>query len=120
MNLKTIATASAALLMLSGAAFAQATSGGATSGTAGKNGSGPTFASDNERMMYEQNRDSLSGFFTDDTMGTLRSEEERRAAWAAMDEGKQTAMRDVCQQAMDDSGSYGESTTTICTSVMGR
>lgn len=119
MNIKTIATASAALLFVTGAAFAQASG----TGNSSKGGSGTQigpFASEKEQGMYESNREALSGFFTDDTMTTLRSEEEMNTAWTGMDATQQASLRSACQQAMDDSGSYGASTSSICTNVMGR
>jgi hypothetical protein len=115
MNFKTIATASVALLMLSGASFAQT-----ASGTNGQNGSGPniTFQSDNEKMMYEQNMNSMSGFFTDDTMATLKPEAEVKAQFEAMGADDKAGMKTACQKAMEDRGSYGTVTTSLCQQVM--
>ena len=118
MTFKKLATASAALLFVTGAALAQ-------TGTANssKNGSGnnlPPFASENEQMMYEKNKDALAAFFTDDTVTTLRSDDEMKQSWASMDQGQQAGLRAACQQAMDDADSYGKSTNAICTNVMGR
>ncbi|MCO5162394.1 MAG: hypothetical protein M9939_14775 [Mesorhizobium sp.] len=118
MTLRKLASASAALLFVTGAALAQTGTANNSKGGSGTNL--PPFASENEQMMYEQNKDALAAFFTDDTMTTLRSEDEIKQSWASMDQGQQAGLRAACQQAMDDSGSYGESTNTICTNVMGR
>jgi len=116
MNFKTIATASAALLMLTGASFAQQ----APAGTAPTAQGAPVFASDAEKAMYESNKDAMGGFFTDGTMATLRSDDEMKAAWTGMDEGKQAGLRAACQTAMDAKEGYGASTSAICTNVLGR
>jgi len=121
MNLKTLATTTMALCFVAGAAFAQATGGAA--GTTDKGGSGTNiapFASEQEKMMYDENKDMLSGFFTDDTMTTLRSDDEIGQSFAAMDPDKQKGLRAACQTAMDDKDSYNDTTASLCTNLMGR
>lgn len=116
MNLKTIGTASVAFLMLTGASFAQQ----APTGTAPTAQGAAVFASEQEKAMYEANKDAMTGFFTDDSMATLRTDDEMKAAWVAMDEGKQAGLRSACQTAMDAKEGYGASTSAICTNVLGR
>lgn len=113
MNFKTLAMASATVLMLSGATFAQQ----APQGTAPTAQGQPNFASDDERMMYEQNMTSMGGFFTDETMSTLRTEDEVRSTFSAMDAESQAGMKTACQRAMENRGSYGTVTTTLCQHV---
>jgi hypothetical protein len=76
------------------------------------------FASDDERAMYNDNRDIMSAFFTDETMATMRSEEEVKSAFAAMDRDSQAGMKDACTKAMENRGSYGTVTTSLCTQIM--
>jgi hypothetical protein len=115
MNLKTIATASAALMMLTGASFAQQ----APAGTAPSAQGTPVFASDAEKAMYESNMQSMGGFFTDGTMSTLKSDDEVKSTFSAMDADSQAGMKDACNKAMEDRGSYGTVTTALCQQVMG-
>lgn len=114
MNFKTIATASVALLMLSGASIAQQ----APQGTAPTAQGAPTFASDNEKMMYESNMESMSGFFTDGTMATLKPDAEVKATFEAMGAEDKAGMKSACEKAMEDRGSYGTVTTALCQQVM--
>lgn len=116
MNLKTFAFASAAVVMLTGASFAQQ----APAGTAPTAQGAPAFASDKEKAMYEANMETMGGFFTDASMSTLRSDDEMKAAWTGMNEGQQAGLRAACQTAMDEKEGYGPSTSAICTNVLGR
>lgn len=115
MTFKTIVTASAALLMLTGASLAQQ----APTGTAPTAQGAPVFASDTEKAMYESNMKSMGGFFTDGTMSTLKTDAEVKETFAAMDADSQAGMKDACNKAMEDRGSYGTVTTTLCQQVMG-
>lgn len=119
MTFKSIATASIALAMLASPALAQ------NSGTGAGNGSGSgtsiqaqTYASDAEKMMYDENRAAWSGFFTDESMSTLKTDDEVRAAFNAMDGASQAGMKSSCEKAAEDRGSYGTVTNSLCDSVM--
>jgi hypothetical protein len=104
-----------ALCFVAGAAIAQ-TSGAATSNDA-KGGSGTNigpFASEAEQTMYEENKAAMSGFFTDETMQTLKSDEEISTAFQAMDAEGQAGMKSACQKAAEDRGSYGTVTVSLC------
>ncbi|MCR5856115.1 hypothetical protein [Mesorhizobium sp. J428] len=114
MKFKTVAAATAAFLMLAGASFAQQ----APQGTAPTAQGTPAFASDAEKAMYEQNMKSMSGFFTDQTMGTLKPDAEVKATFEAMDADSQAGMKSACEKAMSDRGSYGTVTTALCQQVM--
>lgn len=107
MYLKTLATASVALVAFAGASFAQQ----APSGT-------PPFTSAQEQAMYEENRDMMTGFFTDDTFTTLRSDDEVASAFSAMDADTQAGMKSACERAAEDRGSYGTVTNALCAQVM--
>lgn len=117
MTFKTIATTSAALLLLAGTALAQTQP--TAPGAAEKSGSGPSiqWTSDQEKMMYESNRDALAGFFTDDTMATLKSDAEVKQTFSALDMNTQGEIKKACDDAMSNRGSYGTVTTTLCTQV---
>jgi hypothetical protein len=114
MNLKTIATASAAFLMLAGASLAQTASQGQAKGPVGT----PKFASEAEQMMYEQNMNTMSGFFTDESMAELRPDADVKSQFEAMGADDRAGMKSACERAMMDRGSYGTVTTTLCTQVM--
>jgi hypothetical protein len=107
MKFKTIAAASAALFMFTGASMAQQ----APQGT-------PPFASESEKAMYEENKAAMSGFFTDDTMSTLKPDADVKATFEAMDAESQAGMKSACEKAMQDRGSYGTVTTALCQQVM--
>ena len=117
--LKTLATTTAALCFVAGAAIAQTNAGGA--GTSNQGGSGTNigpFASENEQMMYEDNMDAMGVFFTDDTMKTLKSDDEITTAFEAMDSEGQAGMKSACQKAAEDRGSYGTVTNALCDRIM--
>lgn len=113
--LKTLATTTMALCFVTGAAIAQ------TGGTDAQGGSGTSigpFASENEQMMYEQNMDAMSGFFTDDTMQSLKTDDEIRSTFETMDADSQAGMKSACEKAAEDRGSYGTVTNALCDQVM--
>lgn len=114
MNFKTIAMASATVLMLTGASLAQS----APQGTKPNEQGQPAFTSDDERMMYEQNMTSMGGFFTDESMSTLRTDDEIKGTFEAMDADSQAGMKTACERAMENRGSYGTVTTSLCQKVM--
>ncbi len=119
---KTLAAATMSLSLLTGAAFAQATQDDgktpAVSGTTqGEGVSKMTFASDNERMMMEENMERMRAFFTDDTMTTMRSEDEVRTAFSAMGDTDRAGIKDSCDRALQDRGSYGTVTLGLCDQI---
>ncbi len=69
-------------------------------------------------MMYEENMDAMGVFFTDDTMQTLKSEDEIKTAFEAMDSEGQAGMKSACQKAAEDRGSYGTVTNALCDQIM--
>lgn len=74
----------------------------------------PAYASDDERMLYENNRAMMSGFFTDETMMTPKSDAEVKSAFEAMGADDQASMKRACEQAMQNRGSYGSVTISLC------
>lgn len=117
MTMKLIAASALALAMTAGAAFAQtqATEGGDPANTTASTNTDSMWASDEERMMYEDNRDTMVVFFTDDTMSELKPEAEIQAAFEAMGADSQAEMKTACERASQgQSGSYGSVTTALC------
>jgi hypothetical protein len=102
-----IAAASIVALTVSGAAFAQ--------GTPAKNDMErtATWQSDEERMMYENDRDLYAPFFNDD-WSAYRTDDEIRDAFAAMGADDQASMREACDRAALNPGSYGTVTNGLC------
>lgn len=99
MNFKTL-VAAAAIVAFTGPALAQTTSA-TTSNSAGQRLQ-PT---QGEMTMFEANPELWSGFFTDDTWMTPRSEAEITAAWSAMNADQQAEMKAACEEQNADASS---------------
>ena len=95
MNMKTL-FAAAAIVAFAGPALAQTTA--ATSNSAGQRLQ-PT---QGEMEMFQANPEMWSGFFTDDTWTTPRSQEEITAAWAAMNADQQAELKAACEEQNSD------------------
>lgn len=122
MSIKLLTAAALALSLAAGTAVAQTATGSsndaATTGTgqASTNPSaeGPEWTSDQERMMYEENATMMSGFFTDETMTTLKPEAELKANFEAMGADDQAAMKSACERAKSSRDAYGSVTASLC------
>jgi hypothetical protein len=110
---KLLTSAAVALALSAGIAFAQTDTQQTQSGPAGTADT-TVFASDTERQMYEENRVMLGGFFTDDSISELRTEDEIKATFEAMGADDQASMKTACERAATDRGSYGSVTSTLC------
>lgn len=120
MNFKTIATASAALLFVAGAAVAQTSSGKSSGTSANDSGSGTHFdfaASEKEQALYEHNKDVLAPFFTDKSMKALKPEKEVKSEYAAMDAANKDKVKAACEDTYMDRGKYRTETTTLCDAI---
>jgi len=102
-----IAAASILALAVSGSAFAQGTP--AMSGL----DRNATWQTDEERMMYEDNRERYAPFFNDDWT-QYRSDDEVRTAFEAMGAEDQAGVRAACERAALNPGSYGTVTNGLC------
>lgn len=94
MKLKLASAAALALMLAGGAAYAQTAT---------------TTAPDTTQADKLQPLDDpamMKPFFTDDSMSTMRSDEEMKTAWTAMSAEHQKAMKDQC--ATTDSIKYKE------------
>lgn len=102
-----VAAASILALAVSGSAFAQ--------GTPAKNAMErtATWQSDEERMMYENDRARYTPFFNDD-WSEYRSDDEIRTAFDAMGADDQDGVRKACDRAALNPGSYGTVTNGLC------
>ena len=125
--MKIVLTAAALALALSGAAYAQSGSGASSSGNSSsatttpmqaQEEGGMQYKSDAEKMMWEKNSSMMAPFFTDNSMKTMKSDADVKAAFAAMDADNQKEMKTACEKAMEDRASYGNVTTSLCTQVM--
>jgi hypothetical protein len=72
-----------------------------------------TYASDEERMMYENDRERYTPFFNED-WSEMRSDEEISSAFDAMGTEDQESIRASCQRAAQNRGSYGTVTSSLC------
>lgn len=118
---KTLAAATMSLSLLTGAAFSQAVQAdGDTPAVSGETQGEMTFTSDAERAMFESRMEIMGGFFTDETMTTLRTEEEMGTAFSSLSLEEQQAFRDDCTNVTGDtSNAYGMSVVELCTTVGG-
>jgi hypothetical protein len=134
MKLKLL-TATALALSLAAAPVAFAQSGGSigsgTTGDASGESNQPTVKTDqgttsstgtNEGMtdadkkFYTDNT-TMSGFFTDDSMGTMKSEAEVKAAFEAMGAEDQAGVKSACEAVQNDRGSHGPVTIALCQQI---
>lgn len=74
------------------------------------------FASEAEADMYADT-EMWSPFYTDDTWGELRTEEEIADAFTGTDEMTQGELRAACDRVQEQSGSYGQVTITLCSQI---
>ena len=118
MNTKLLATAAIAAFLTAGSAMAQ-TSGATASDSASTatQADAPDYASDDEKMMYTDNKDMMAAFFTDESMTTLKSDEEVKTAFDAMGAEDQAQMKSACERAMNNRGSYGTVTAGLCQQI---
>jgi hypothetical protein len=84
-----ILLAASMALMMAGASFAQETS---STSASDRGGSDPA---------NYLNSPSVHQFYTDDSMTTLRSKEEIKAAWEAMSEEDQASLSTACEANTD-------------------
>ena len=101
MKINILSAAALSLALMSGAAFAQA-----TSSTASDN---PSQNTESDAVILG-NKEKMATFYTDDTMATLRADTELQAAWQAMTPEDQTAFRADCEVLSKGGG--GEPRTT--------
>lgn len=107
-----LATTSAVFMLCASAAFAQETQ----SVDRGEL-STPPFSSVDEQTMYETNPEWWSGFYTDETMTGLRTNDEIRDSFATMDRDSQAGIKQACERAAENPGSYGTVTVDLCQQV---
>ena len=104
-----IITAMVLSLALGGAAFAQTSGGGAT-------GTGAPGANDPMNTMKTWDAKVGQAFYTDSTMGTLRSESEIKANWANLSSEQQAKVKADCT-SMSASMPAKDKGTTASTSA---
>ncbi len=121
MNIKTLGLSTMAACFVAGAAI-MPTVGVANAAGTGDNG--PTagmktapYKSDDEKMMYEKNAKMMRPFFTDDSMTKMKSPEDVKKTFAAMDADSQAGMKSACQTAGEKRGSYGSVTVALCSAI---
>jgi hypothetical protein len=83
----------------------------------GTTGSIGNWASEDERSMYEDDREMWSNFFTDDSMTTAKEEAEIRAAFSAMGADDQASIKAACDRVDQQRGSYGSVTQGLCSQI---
>ncbi|MGE0500488.1 MAG: hypothetical protein AB7I79_02400 [Rhizobiaceae bacterium] len=127
MNLKLITAAALALSFAAAPALAQ------DSGSTGDSNGGAspsveidpnTSASTNgnadwtdaERTMYGES-DLWAGFYTDNSMTTLKSDAEIQAMFSTMGADDQAGIKASCDRVNQNRGSFGSVTTGLCAQV---
>ncbi len=112
--------ASAALAAMSATAFAQtdsAAGAGVSGGTNAESANAMTFASEDEETMWTNNMEYMGGFFTDETMTEMRSEEEITTAYGGLTTEQQEQLKADCDAAELNRGNYGEVSLTLCSQL---
>ncbi len=71
---------------------------------------------DAERSMYGEGA-WWSGFYTDNTMSTLKADADVQATFSAMGAEDQAGMKAACDRVKMDQGSYGSVTQALCAQV---
>jgi hypothetical protein len=112
-----IILASAVIAAMSGTAFAQTGSATAGGGVNSESANAMTYASDAEETMWTSNAEYMGGFFTDDTMAELRSEEEITTAYGGLTADQQAKLKADCEAAELNRGDYGEVSLTLCSQL---
>ncbi|MBX3578831.1 MAG: hypothetical protein KF723_16665 [Rhizobiaceae bacterium] len=107
MSIKLLSAAALSLALMGGAAYAQA-----TSSTSSDNPSQNT-ASD---AVILGNKDKMGAFYTDESMATLKTDDEMRTAWSGLTAEDQTAFRSECQ-ALTQQDSEAATTDPMSPSV---
>ena len=110
MRMKLLTALALSTALMAGPAMAQTTS--ATS----KNASGPNFMSQEEQMMYEDNAD-FAGFFTDETLSELRSDEDIGVAYNELSEDRQDVLQRNCKKTFENRASYGAASLALCSKL---
>ncbi len=120
--MKRMLTVAAALMFAGGVAFAQdgggagGAEGGAGAGAGADTGGGAAGQGQPEGSGATDPGNYLTGpninrFYSDDTMSTLRSDDEVRSNWDAMSEADRNNLRQACQ------GNTDARYTSLCDSV---
>lgn len=122
-----MAVAAVSLALMGGAGFAQqapkiqgnvsesAKEGNMTDTTASIDNR--EWTSDAERGWYEENRERIAAFFTDESMMEMRSDTEVRETFAAMGAEDQGEIKAACDRIENDRGSYGQVTHGLCAQI---
>ena len=114
-----VSMAATALLLGAGGTLAQestspsqgdTSTSGSGAGTSATTGSG---GQADKTTNYLTDTGTMSKFFTDESMGTMRSTEEMKAAYAAMSSEQQAALKANCAANTD------AKFTAFCTSIAG-
>ena len=110
---RSLMTAALCTALFAAPAFAQTT--GSTDNTA--NASGPNLPSVEDKQMYDANPD-WNGFFTDETFGEARSDDEIAENFAQLSEDRQDELKRDCERTFNNPGVHGEVTMSLCTQIM--
>jgi len=112
MNTKILLAAVAALGVAS-SAYAQTT--GSIDSSSGREG----WASDEERLFFDEHDQLLGPFFFDESFTEIRSPEEMRTAWVAMSPEEQTQLRTNCGDVIANPAAYSQQTVDLCNQLSG-
>ncbi len=99
--MKLITAAAIAVLMSSGIAFAQENSGGTSGQQGGAATTGTETGGGTDASNY-LNGPNIHRFYTDESMGTLRSEAEVKTTFEAMSAEDQANLRKSCEGNKDN------------------
>jgi len=71
---------------------------------------------DADKKFYSDNK-MFTGFYTDDSMATMKSEAEVAAAFQAMGAEDQAGVKAACESVQNDRGSHGPVTIALCQQI---
>ncbi len=129
MKMKLLSTVALTLALAAGPALAQ--SGSSATGDASGNSNQPAVKMDDgttsstatnegmtdaDKKFYEENK-MFSGFWTDDSMTSVKSDAEVAAAFQAMGADDQAGAKAACEAVQNDRGSHGSVTIALCQQI---
>jgi hypothetical protein len=96
--------AAAAVVALTGSAFAQETGAVPTE---------PAWTAE-EQAIFQQHRALYGGFFTDETFAELRSPEEMELAWGGLTEADQQTIHGTCADVAANPANHSQAMLEFC------
>ena len=114
MKTRTAALATMTAFFISGSALVPSLT---IANAAGTGDNGRTYQSNDEKMMYDQDGSMMKNFFTDDSMTTMKSDDDMKKAYEGLGPDSQAQLKSDCRRAGEKRGSYGNVTMSLCDKI---